>query len=273
MLPIAEAVQQSDVVMMLVPDEAQPGLFAGDVARNLKKNAYLGFAHGLAIHFKKITAPPGANVFMVAPRGPGDLIRKWYVEGQGFVCSLAVAQDPAGDTRDVAAAYARAIGVAPDGAFETTFGEECQADLFGEQAVLCGGLVELVRSAYETLTEAGFSPQMAYFECLHEVKLIADLLYEWGIAGMRSRISNTAKYGGLTRGPRVIGPQVKQAMKSILAEIRSGAFADEWLAEYEAGLPKLQALQATEADHPIEAAGQPLREAVLDREPQGQQSV
>ena len=259
---IPQAVSESDVVMILVPDEVQPSLFAEQISPNLKPGTYLGFAHGLAVHFKKIEVPPHINVFLAAPRGPGRLIRRLFEQKAGFACSIAVARDVSGDTRNIATAYAKSLGAIPGAIYQTTFEEECQADLFGEQAVLCGGLVELIRAGYETLTEAGFSPEMAYFECLHEVKLIADLLCERGIAGMRSSISTTARFGGLTRGSRIIGEEVRTAMKSVLKEIQSGQFANELLSNPQETEARIADLQKNEADHPIEEVGAEIRKAI-----------
>ena len=214
------------------------------------------------MHFKKIEIPPQTNVFLVAPRGPGRLIRRLYEQKTGFACSIAVACDESGATWDIANGYASAIGAIPGAIYRTTFAEECQADLFGEQAVLCGGLVELIRAGYETLTDAGFSPEMAYFECLHEVKLIADLLCEKGIAGMRASISTTARFGGLTRGSRIIGEEVRNAMKSVLEEIQTGRFANELLSDPKETETRIADLQKTEANHPIEEVGARIRKAI-----------
>ncbi|HRX87410.1 MAG TPA: ketol-acid reductoisomerase [Phycisphaerae bacterium] len=255
----AAAVKQADVVMILMPDELQPETFMKDIGPNLKAGAYLAFAHGFGIHFKKIVPADNVNVFMVAPKGPGHLVRREYVAGKGVPCLLAVQQDPSGDTRDVGLAYACGIGGGRVGILETSFREETETDLFGEQAVLCGGLTELIRAGYETLTAAGYSPEMAYFECLHEVKLIVDLIYEHGITGMRSSISNTAEYGDLTRGPKVVGAEARTAMKQILADIQSGKFADEWMAEHAAGKPKMKQMASAQSGHDIEKVGQRLR--------------
>jgi ketol-acid reductoisomerase len=253
------ATAAADVVMLLAPDEAQPAIFAEQVAPHLRPGSYLGFAHGLAVHYRKIVPAADTNVFLCAPKGIGPMVRQQYVDGAGVAALIAVYQDPAGDTRDVACAYACALGCGRVGILETTFREETETDLFGEQAVLCGGLTELIRAGFETLVEAGYAPEMAYFECLHEVKLIADLVHARGIAGMREAISNTAAFGDVTRGRRVIGPATRTAMREILVEIQSGAFADEWLAEHAAGQPTLRARIAESAAHPIEAAGRPLR--------------
>ncbi len=255
----AAAVSGSRVVMMLLPDEVQPEVYARDVAPRIEAGAYLGFAHGLAIAFGKLAPAPQVNTFLVAPKGPGTLVRRRFVEGGGVPCLVGVGQDPAGDTRDVAIAYACAIGGGRAGLLETTFRDEAETDLFGEQAVLCGGLSELIRAGFETLVEAGYEPELAYLECLHECKQVADLIQRHGIAGMRRHISRTACYGDLSRGRRVIGPAVRAAMREILAEVRSGAFADEWLAEHARGCDHLRAATQRDADHPIEQVGARLR--------------
>jgi ketol-acid reductoisomerase len=256
---VAAAVSRADVVMMLAPDEEQPAIFADSVIGNLRAGAYLAFAHGFAIHFGTIVPPAQVNVFMVAPKAPGRLVRSEYEAGRGTPCLIAVAQDPSGDSRDVALAYASAIGGGRAGVLETTFKEETETDLFGEQAVLCGGLTRLVTAGFETLTEAGYAPEMAYFECLHEVKLIVDLMYERGIEGMRDAISNTAKYGDYTRGHGIVTDGTKAAMRAILADIQSGAFAREWVAEHAAGKPRFNRFRANWAAHPIEEVGKKLR--------------
>ena len=258
-LPIAEAVKKADVVMMLVPDELAGELYAAEVAPNLKKGAYLAVAHGFNFHFKKIVPPAESGVFMVAPKGPGHLVRSQYTKGQGVPCLLAVLQDPPGDTTQVGLAYAKAIGGTRAAVIETTFREETETDLFGEQAVLCGGITELIRAGYETLVEAGYAPEMAYFECLHEVKLIVDLIYEGGIANMRYSISNTAEYGDLTRGKRIVTDETRAEMKKILGEIQSGSFADEWITEYKCGLPHFNELRKEGGAHPIEDVGERMR--------------
>jgi ketol-acid reductoisomerase len=267
--PIAQAVERADVVMILAPDEEQPALYLRSIAPHLKAGAYLAFAHGFGIHFGTIVPPANVNVFMVAPKGPGRLVRNEYEGGRGVPCLIAIAQDPSGDTHDVALAYASAIGGGRAGILETSFREETETDLFGEQTVLCGGVTELVKAGYETLTEAGYAPEMAYFECLHELKLIVDLMYERGIEGMREGISNTAKYGDYTRGTRVIGEPSRAAMRDILAEIRSGAFAQEWVAENAAGKPKFTEFRRQGAAHAIEEVGRKLRNLMpwLRREP------
>jgi len=256
---IEHAVARADIVMILAPDEEQPAIFLRQILPHLRGGCYLAFAHGFAIHFGTIVPPPDVNVFMVAPKGPGRLVRTEYEAGRGVPCLIAVAADPAGDTREVALAYASAIGGGRAGILETTFKEETETDLFGEQAVLCGGLTNLVTAGFETLVEAGYAPEMAYFECLHEVKLIVDLMYERGIEGMRDAISNTAKYGDYTRGQRVVTEETRQAMRRLLKEIQSGEFAQEWVAEHASGKPRFAAFRRTNAAHPIEAVGRKLR--------------
>src|SRR4249920_3279017 len=233
----AEAVASADIVMILLPDELQGDAYEKEIRPGLKNGNYLAFGHGFNIHFKRIVAPVGVNVFMVAPKGPGHLVRSEYQKGRGVPCLLAVQQDPSGDTQKIGLAYAKAIGGTRAGVIATTFKDETETDLFGEQAVLCGGLTELIRAGYETLVGAGYPPEMAYFECLHEVKLIVDLIYEGGIANMRYSISNTAEYGDMTRGKRVIGQETRQAMEKILDDIQSGTFADEWMTEHRCGQP------------------------------------
>ena len=256
---IPDAVRRADVAVLLIPDEVQPDAYTHEIAPHLRPGAYLGFAHGFAIHFRRLVPAADVNVFLVAPKGIGPMVRQQFEAGAGVPALVAVHQDPTGDTRAVALAYACAIGCGRAGILETTFREEAETDLFGEQAVLCGGLTELIRAGFETLVEAGYAPELAYFECLHEVKLIADLIHERGIAGMRSAISNTAAYGDLTRGPRVIGPAARQAMRDLLADVQSGAFAAEWTAEHAAGKPTLKALADRDAHHPIEEVGRRLR--------------
>ena len=255
----ADAVKEADVVMILAPDECQAAIYEKDIAPNLKDGAYLAFGHGFNIHFGQIQPTNKTNVFMVAPKGPGHLVRSEYTKGSGVPCLLAVHQDPSGDTTKVGMAYASAIGGARAGVIQTNFREETETDLFGEQAVLCGGLTSLIQAGYETLVEAGYSPEMAYFECLHEVKLIVDLIYQGGIANMRYSISTTAKYGDVTRGPRVITGETKKTMKRILTEIQSGRFVREWVLENQANRPVYNALLKKGEDHPIEEVGQRLR--------------
>ncbi len=256
----SEAAKQADIIMMLIPDEYQPDVYNQEIRPNMKKGVYLGFAHGFNIHYNQIVPPPEANVFMVAPKGPGHLVRSEYTKGSGVPCLVAVHQDPSGDTKAIALSYASAIGCGRAGVIETTFREETETDLFGEQVVLCGGLTSLILAGYETLVEAGYSPEMAYFECLHEVKLIVDLIYEGGISNMRYSISNTAQYGDLTRGPRIINSEVRREMKRILQEIQSGEFAREWILECRANKPVFNALTKKGEEHPIEEVGARLRE-------------
>lgn len=258
-LPVAEAAAEADIVMMLVPDELAPDVYSREVAESITTGKYLSFSHGFSIHYKFIEAPGDANVFMVAPKGPGHLVRAEYRRGAGVPCLLAVDQDPTGDTKAIGLAYAAAIGGGRAGIIETSFREETETDLFGEQAVLCGGLTSLIKAGFETLVEAGYSPEMAYFECLHEMKLIVDLLYEGGISEMRYSISNTAQYGDMTRGPRVIDDETKQRMKSLLAEIQSGAFARDWMNESRNGRKRFEKLDTEAREHPIEQVGTRLR--------------
>ncbi len=258
-LTAADAAKNADVIMMLVPDEYAADIYKTEITQNIKKGAYLGFAHGFNIHFGQIVPPQGINVFMVAPKGPGHLVRSEYSKGSGVPCLIAIEQDPSKNTKEIALAYASAIGGGRAGIIETTFREETETDLFGEQVVLCGGLTSLIQAGYETLVEAGYSPEMAYFECLHEVKLIVDLIYEGGISTMRYSISNTAQFGDLTRGPRIITEETKKEMKKILQEIQSGAFAREWILECRANKPVFNALTKQGEEHPIEAVGAKLR--------------
>ncbi len=255
----ADAAAWGDIVMVLVPDELGQETWEKEIAPHIKAGEYLAFGHGFNFHFKKIVPPEDVNVFMVAPKGPGHLVRSEYEKGRGVPCLIAVGQDPAGDAKDIALAYASMIGGGRAAIIETSFREETETDLFGEQSVLCGGLTELIRAGYETLVEAGYNPEMAYFECLHEVKLIVDLIYEGGIANMRYSISNTAEYGDMTRGKRIIGPEARQAMKEILAEIQSGKFADEWMTEHQCGQPHFRELRTEGEHHPIEEVGAKLR--------------
>jgi len=258
-MPVADAVQQAQVVMLLAPDESQPAIYRHDIAPHLQDGAYLTFGHGFNIHFGQIQPASTINVFMVAPKGPGHLVRSEFTKGSGVPMLLAVHQDPSGDTTQVGLAYASAIGGARSGVIQTTFKEETETDLFGEQAVLCGGLTALIQAGFETLVEAGYSPEMAYFECAHEVKLIVDLIYQGGIANMRYSISTTAKYGDVTRGPEVITSETKKTMKKILADIQSGRFAREWVLENQANRPVYNALLKKGEEHPIEEVGKRLR--------------
>jgi ketol-acid reductoisomerase len=255
----AEASGWADVMMCVVPDELQADLYKNEIAPHLKKGAALMFAHGFNIHFRLIEPRPDLDVMMVAPKGPGHTVRSEYSRGGGVPCLLAVHQDASGNAHDLGLAYASSIGGGRAGIIETTFREECETDLFGEQSVLCGGLVELIRAGFETLTEAGYAPEMAYFECLHEVKLIVDLIYEGGIANMNYSVSNTAEYGEYVSGPRVITAQTKAEMKRILADIQSGRFARDWVLENKAGQPSFKAMRAMSAAHPIEEVGERLR--------------
>jgi ketol-acid reductoisomerase len=255
----AEAAKVADVVMVLTPDEAQSELYENDLKPNLKKGAALAFAHGLNIHFNLIDPRPDLDVFMIAPKGPGHTVRSEYLRGGGVPCLVAVAQNASKNALEIALSYASAIGGGRAGVIETTFREECETDLFGEQAVLCGGLVELIRAGFETLVEAGYAPEMAYFECLHEVKLIVDLIYEGGIANMNYSISNTAEYGEYTRGPRIVTAETKAEMKRILDEIQTGRFAREWMLENRVHQTSFKALRARSEAHPIEEVGAKLR--------------
>ena len=255
----AEAAGWADVLMVLTPDELQAGLYAGEIRDNLRDGAALAFAHGLAIHFRLIEPRADLDVFMVAPKGPGHTVRSEYVDGGGVPCLLAVHQDASGNATEIGLSYASAIGGGRAGILETSFKEECETDLFGEQSVLCGGLTALITAGYETLVEAGYAPEMAYFECLHEVKLIVDLIYEGGIANMRYSISNTAEYGDLTRGPVLVDETVKARMKTILDDIQSGRFAREWVLENQSGQTSFKALRRRGAEHPIEQVGAQLR--------------
>ncbi len=256
----AEAAAWADVVMVLTPDELQADLYADELGPNMKSGAAIAFAHGLAIHFRLIEPKPDIDVFMVAPKGPGHTVRSEYQRGAGVPCLLAVYQDASGNAQDIGLSYAAAIGGGRAGVIETTFREECETDLFGEQTVLCGGVVELMRAGYETLVEAGYAPEMAYFECLHEMKLIVDLIYEGGIANMDYSVSNTAEYGQYVSGPRVITDETRARMKEILADIQSGAFVRGWMLENKVNQPSFKALRARNANHPSEEVGTRLRE-------------
>lgn len=255
----SEAARIADIIMILLPDEIQADVYSNEIAPNAKKGVYLAFAHGFNIHFGQIVPPADTNVFMVAPKGPGHLVRSEYTKGSGVPCLIAIHQDPSKNTKEIALAYASAIGGGRAGIIETTFKEETETDLFGEQAVLCGGLTSLIQAGFETLVEAGYAPEMAYFECLHEVKLIVDLIYEGGISNMRYSISNTAQYGDLTRGPRIITEATKAEMKKILKEIQDGVFAREWILECKANKPVFNALTRKGEAHQIEEVGSRLR--------------
>jgi ketol-acid reductoisomerase len=255
----AEAAAEADLIMILAPDTKQRHIYAEDIAPNLESGDALFFGHGFNIRYGLITPPADVDVAMVAPKGPGHLVRRQFVDGKGVPALIAVEQDASGSAKALALAYAAAIGGARAGVIETTFTEETETDLFGEQAVLCGGAAALVQTGFEVLTEAGYAPEIAYFECLHELKLIVDLMYEGGIANERFSISDTAEYGDLTRGPRIITPAVKDEMRKILAEIQDGSFAREWVAEDENGRPNFTRLQKEGAEHPIEQVGEKLR--------------
>jgi len=258
-LPVAQAAAEADIVMMLVPDELAPDVYARDVAESITAGKYLAFSHGFSIHYKFIEPPSEANVFMVAPKSPGHLVRHEYQRGAGVPCLLAVHQDASGNTKEVGLAYAAAIGGGRAGVIETNFREETETDLFGEQAVLCGGLTALIKAGFDTLVEAGYAPEMAYFECLHEMKLIVDLIYEGGISEMRYSVSNTAQYGDMTRGPVVVNDETRRRMQGLLAEIQSGAFAREWMKESKNGRPRFNQLTSEGQEHPIERIGTRLR--------------
>jgi ketol-acid reductoisomerase len=255
----AEAAAWADVVMVLAPDEVQSDLYENELKGNLKDGAAIAFAHGLAIHFALVEPRADLDVFMVAPKGPGHTVRGEYERGAGVPCLLAVEQDATGGAHEIGLSYAAAIGGGRAGIIETTFREECETDLFGEQAVLCGGLTSLIQAAFETLVDAGYAPEMAYFECVHEVKLIVDLIYEGGIANMRYSVSNTAEYGDYTRGPRVIDEYVKERMVEVLDDIQSGRFAREWVLENKANQASFKAMRRRNAEHELEAVGERLR--------------
>ncbi len=258
-MDVPEAAKWADIVMILAPDEHHGQLYRDYLAPNLRKGAALATAHGFSIHFRTIEPRPDLDVFMVAPKGPGHTVRAEYKKGGGVPCLLAVHQDASGKAQEIGLSYASAIGGGRSGIIETSFREECETDLFGEQVVLCGGLTSLIQAGYETLVEAGYAPEMAYFECLHEVKLIVDLIYEGGIANMRYSISNTAEYGDYTRGPRIITEETKKEMKRILSEIQSGQFARDWVLENRADQVSFKATRRRNAEHPIEKVGEKLR--------------
>lgn len=255
----ADAVKAADVVMMLIPDEKQAAVYKKDVAPNLKPGSALGFAHGFNIHYGQIVPSADVDVFMVAPKGPGHLVRRVFTEGAGVPCLVAVHQDATGKAYDIALAYAKGIGGTRAGVLDTTFREETETDLFGEQAVLCGGITALITAGYETLVEAGYKPESAYFECMHEMKLIVDLMYEGGMAKMRHSISDTAEYGDYMTGSRIITDATKAEMKQVLAEIQDGTFAKKWLLENQVNRPQFNALRRKAAEHPIEQVGAQLR--------------
>ncbi len=258
-LETKEGVRSADVIMFLAPDTLQPAIWQSEISPFIKDGSALGFAHGFNIHFNQIKPPKTIDVFMVAPKGPGRLVRRMYEEGKGVPSLVAVEQDATGSAWDIALAYAKGIGSTRVGVIQTTFKEETETDLFGEQVVLCGGATALIKAAWETLVEAGYQPEVAYFECLHELKLIVDLIYEGGIAYMRRSISDTAEYGDMTRGPRIITDATRKEMKKILEEIQTGEFAKEWILEGKAGAPKFNALRKIESAHPLEKVGEEMR--------------
>ena len=257
---VPEAAAWANVLMMLTPDEHHGDLYRDEIAGNLREGAALAFAHGFSIHFRQVEPRPDLDVFMIAPKGPGHTVRSEYQKGGGVPCLLAVEQDASGNAHDIGLSYGAAIGGGRAGIIETSFREECETDLFGEQVVLCGGLTSLIQAGYEVLVEAGYAPEMAYFECLHEVKLIVDLIYEGGIANMRYSISNTAEYGDYTRGSRIISARTKNEMRAILQEIQSGQFAREWMLENQVRQTSFKAMRRRAAQHPIEEVGKRLRE-------------
>ncbi|MFP4976330.1 ketol-acid reductoisomerase [Paenibacillus sp. CN-4] len=259
-LPVAEAVSRADVVQILMPDETQAAVYKNEIEPNLKSGAALMFSHGFNVHFGQIVAPKDADVLLVAPKSPGHMVRRTYVEGFGVPGLIAIEQDATGRAKEIGLAYAKGIGCTRAGVIETSFREETETDLFGEQAVLCGGVTALIKAGFETLTEAGYAPEMAYFECLHEMKLIVDLIYEGGMATMRDSISNTAEYGDYVTGPRIVTDETKKAMKAVLADIQQGKFARDFILENQSGRAFLTATRRNEAAHPIEVVGGQLRE-------------
>jgi len=258
-MDVVEASQWGDVIMMLTPDELQADIYADEIAENIRPGAAIAFAHGLNVHFNLIEPRTDIDVFMVAPKGPGHTVRSEYARGGGVPCLIAVHQDSSGNAHEIGLSYASAVGGGRSGIIETTFQEECETDLFGEQAVLCGGLCELIKAGFETLVEAGYAPEMAYFECLHEVKLIVDLIYEGGIANMNYSISNTAEYGEYVTGPRIITDETKAEMKRVLEDIQAGRFTRDWMVENKARQTSFKATRRRNAEHPIEQVGAELR--------------
>lgn len=256
---VSEAVQWGDIVMVLLPDQVQKQVYDAEIAPYLKPESTLAFGHGFNIHYKQIVPPANVNVMMIAPKSPGHLVRRTYLEGRGVPCLIAVHNDHSGNTKDLALAWAKGIGGTKAGVIETNFKDETETDLFGEQAVLCGGSEELIKAGFETLVDAGYPPELAYFECLHEMKLIVDLYYEGGLSRMNYSVSDTAEYGGMTRGTRVINAESKKAMKEILSEIQNGQFAKEWLDEYNSGQKNMKRLRDEIKNHPIETVGAKLR--------------
>ncbi|WP_339075795.1 ketol-acid reductoisomerase [Bacillus velezensis] len=257
---VREAAAQADIIMVLLPDEQQQKVYESEIKDELTAGKSLVFAHGFNVHFHQIVPPADVDVFLVAPKGPGHLVRRTYEQGAGVPALFAIYQDVSGEAKDTALAYAKGIGGARAGVLETTFKEETETDLFGEQAVLCGGLTALVKAGFETLTEAGYQPELAYFECLHELKLIVDLMYEEGLAGMRYSISDTAQWGDFVSGPRVVDAKVKESMKQVLTDIQNGTFAKEWIVENQVNRPRFNAINASENKHQIEKVGRQLRE-------------
>ncbi|GGA54576.1 ketol-acid reductoisomerase [Okeania sp. KiyG1] len=257
--PVDQAAEKADLIMILLPDEVQKTVYKNEIEPNLTEGKILAFAHGFNIHFGQILPPSNVDVVMVAPKGPGHLVRRTYEQGEGVPCLFAIFQDASGQARDRAMAYAKGIGGTRAGILETSFREETETDLFGEQAVLCGGLSELIKAGFETLVNAGYQPELAYFECLHEVKLIVDLVVEGGLANMRDSISNTAEFGDYTRGPRIVNDQTRAEMRKILSEIQSGQFAREFVMENQTGKPVFTAMRRQQAEHPVEEVGKDLR--------------
>ena len=270
---VREAVEEADIIMVLVPDEKQRELYENEVKPGLKAGNALVFAHGFNVHFNQIVPPSDVDVFLVAPKGPGHLVRRTYTEGAGVPALIAVEQNVTGQAKELALAYAKAIGSARAGVLETTVKEETETDLFGEQAVLCGGLTSLVKAGFETLVEAGYKPEVAYFECLHELKLIVDLLYEGGLSNMRYSISDTAQWGDFVSGPRVIDAHVKENMKAVLNDIQTGKFAKEWILENQVGRPQFNAINNRENEHQIEQVGRVLRDMMPFVKPKNKEAV
>ena len=258
-MTVPEAVKWADVIMILLPDQNQKAVYDAEIGPNLKSGDTLAFGHGFNIHYKQIVPPADVNVMMIAPKSPGHLVRRTYLEGSGVPCLIAVQQDPSGKTKDLALAWAKGIGGTKAGVIETNFKDETETDLFGEQAVLCGGSAQLIKAGFETLVEAGYAPELAYFECMHEMKLIVDLYYEGGLTRMNYSVSDTAEYGGMTRGPRLITAETKKEMKKILTEVQNGEFAKEWLDEYNSGGKNFDKLRKENREHAIEVVGSKLR--------------
>ena len=258
-VPAAEAAKQADVIQILTQDHVQAFVYNKSIVSNLSEGNALCFSHGFNIHFKQIVPPENVDVFMVAPKGPGALVRRMYEEGKGVPCLVAIFQDKTGKAMGMALSYAKALGATRAGVIETTFAEETETDLFGEQVVLCGGATELIKAGFDTLVEAGYQPEIAYFECLHELKLITDLIYQYGISGMRSRVSDTAEYGDYSRGKRIISKKTRKEMKKILSEIKSGKFAKEWIDENKNGCPNFKKMREADKDHKVEVVGRELR--------------